>query len=187
MKDIKRRTALGAGLSILAAPALAQIAAGSIRMIVPYPPGGASDVIARLMSQPMTEILGQTVVVENRPGANGGIAAELVSRAAPDGTTLLMGNAGPNALNQALYGRRLNYDSIAGVTPISLVSSVPLVMGVHLGFPPQKLQEIIAYARQKPGEVNYASGGIGSAPHLTLAQLGTLPNINWVNVAFRDG
>jgi tripartite-type tricarboxylate transporter receptor subunit TctC len=187
MKDIKRRTALGAGLSILAAPALAQIAAGSIRMIVPYPPGGASDVIARLMSQPMTEILGQTVVVENRPGANGGIAAELVSRAAPDGTTLLMGNAGPNALNQALYGRRLNYDSIAGFTPISLVSSVPLVMGVHLGFRPQNLQEVIAFARQRPGEVNYASGGIGSAPHLTLAQLGTLSNINWVNVAFRGG
>jgi tripartite-type tricarboxylate transporter receptor subunit TctC len=187
MVNTKRRGLIGLGMASLAAPALAQTAAGSIRMIVPYPPGGASDVIARLMSQPMTEILGQTVVVENRPGANGGIAAELVSRAAPDGTTLLMGNAGPNALNQALYGRRLNYDSINGFTPISLVSSVPLVMGVFLGFPPRNLQEVIAYARQRPGEVNYASGGIGSAPHLTLAQLGTLSNINWVNVAFRGG
>jgi tripartite-type tricarboxylate transporter receptor subunit TctC len=156
-------------------------------MIVPYPPGGASDVIARLMSQPMTEILGQTVVVENRPGANGGIAAELVSRAAPDGTTLLMGNAGPNALNQALYGRRLNYDSITSFTPISLVSSVPLVMGVYLGFAPRNLQEIIEYARQKPGEINYAVGGVGSAPHLVLAQLGTLAGINWVSVTFRGG
>ena len=163
MVDTKRRGLIGLGIASLAAPALAQTSAGSIRMVVPYPPGGASDVIARLMSQPMTEILSQTVVVENRPGANGGIAAELVSRAAPDGTTLLMGNAGPNALNQALYGRRLNYDSVNGFTPISLVSSVPLVMGVFLGFPPRNLPEIIAYARQRPGEVNYASGGIGTA------------------------
>ena len=187
MLEFKRRSLMGLGLAGLAAPALAQIGSGSIRMIVPYPPGGASDVIARLMSQPMAEILGQTVVVENRPGANGSIAAELVSRAAPDGTTLLMGNAGPNALNQALYGRKLNYDSITSFTPISLVSSVPLVMGVFLGFPPKSLQEIIEYARQKPGEVNYATGGIGSAPHLVLAQLGTLASINWVNVTFRGG
>jgi tripartite-type tricarboxylate transporter receptor subunit TctC len=187
MLDFKRRGLIGLGLTGLVTPSLAQIGTGSIRMIVPYPPGGASDVIARLMSQPMTEILGQTVVVENRPGANGGIAAELVSRAAPDGTTLLMGNAGPNAFNQALYGRRLNYDSITSFTPISLVSSVPLVMGVYLGFAPRNLQEIIEYARQKPGEVNYAAGGVGSAPHLVLAQLGTLADINWVNVTFRGG
>jgi len=187
MLNFKRRGLMGLGLTALVTPSLAQIGTGSIRMIVPYPPGGASDVIARLMSQPMTEILGQTVVVENRPGANGGIAAELVSRAAPDGTTLLMGNAGPNALNQALYGRRLNYDSITSFTPISLVSSVPLVMGVYLGFAPRNLQEIIEYARQKPGEINYAVGGVGSAPHLVLAQLGTLAGINWVSVTFRGG
>ncbi|MFC7540624.1 Bug family tripartite tricarboxylate transporter substrate binding protein [Siccirubricoccus deserti] len=106
---MRRRGILGLAGAALARPALAQ-EVRSIRMVVPYPPGGASDVIARLLAQPLGELLNQTVVVENRPGANGGIAAELVARSAPDGTTLLMGNAGPNALNQALYGRRLNYD-----------------------------------------------------------------------------
>jgi tripartite-type tricarboxylate transporter receptor subunit TctC len=183
---MRRRGILGLAGAALARPALAQ-EARSIRMVVSYPPGGASDVIARLLAQPLSEVLNQTVVVENRPGANGSIAAELVARSAPDGTTLLMGNAGPNALNQALYGRRLNYDSVADFTPISLVSSVPMVMAIHPGFPARTLQELIAYARAKPGEVNYATGGIGSAPHLTLAQLGTLVGINWVNVAFRGG
>jgi tripartite-type tricarboxylate transporter receptor subunit TctC len=183
---MRRRGILGLAGAALARPALAQ-EVRSIRMVVPYPPGGASDVIARLLAQPLSELLNQTVVVENRPGANGGIAAELVARSAPDGTTLLMGNAGPNALNQALYGRRLNYDSVADFTPISLVSSVPMVMGLHPGFPARNLQELIAHARARPGEVNYATGGIGSAPHLTLAQLGTLAGINWVNVAFRGG
>jgi tripartite-type tricarboxylate transporter receptor subunit TctC len=183
---MRRRGILGLAGAALASPALAQ-EARSIRMVVPYPPGGASDVIARLLAQPLSEALNQTVVVENRPGANGGIAAELVARSAPDGTTLLMGNAGPNALNQALYGRRLAYDSVADFTPISLVSSVPMVMAIHPGFPARNLQELIAQARARPGEVNYATGGIGSAPHLTLAQLGTMAGINWVNVAFRGG
>jgi tripartite-type tricarboxylate transporter receptor subunit TctC len=183
---MRRRGILGLAGVALARPALAQ-EVRSIRMVVPYPPGGASDVIARLLAQPLGEVLNQTVVVENRPGANGGIAAELVARSAPDGATLLMGNAGPNALNQALYGRRLTYDSVADFTPVSLVSSVPMVMGLYPGFPAQTLPELIAYARAKPGEVNYATGGIGSAPHLTMAQLGTLAGINWVNVAFRGG
>lgn len=184
---ITRRTALAAAVSLYAAPSLAQGDRRVIRMIVPYPPGGASDVIARLMAQPMSEQLGQTVVVENRPGANGGIAAELVARAAPDGLTLLMGNAGPNALNQALYGARLAYDSIKDFTPISLVSSVPMLLAVHPSFPATTVQELIAHARANPGAVNYTTGGIGSAPHLTMSQLGSISGIDWVNVAFRGG
>ena len=183
---MRRRTALGLAAAALARPALAQ-KGGPIRLVVPYPPGGASDVIARLLTQPMSESLGQTVIVENRAGANGAIAAELVARAVPDGTTLLLGNAGPNALNQALLGRRLAYDSVADFTPISLVSSVPMVIGLYPGFPARTLPALIAHAKAHPGEVNYATGGIGSAPHLTLAQLGTLAGINWVNVAFRGG
>lgn len=182
---MRRRGVLGA---LLAAPGLALAQdARAIRLVVPYPPGGASDVIARLMAGPLGEVLGQTVIVENRPGANGGIACELVARSAPDGLILLLGNAGPNALNQALYGRRLSYDAIADFTPISLVSSVPQVMGLYPGYPAKTLPELIEHARARPGEVNYATGGIGSAPHLTLAQLGTLAGINWVNVAFRGG
>ncbi|MBV1798153.1 tripartite tricarboxylate transporter substrate binding protein [Siccirubricoccus sp. G192] len=184
----KRRTLLGLLVAAPALPALAQDwPSRPIRMVVPYPPGGASDVIARLLAQPMTETLGQTVIVENRVGANGGIAAELVARSAPDGYTLLMANAGPNALNQALLGRRVPYDAVADFSPISLVSAVPLVLAVHPGLPANNLQELLAYVRERPGAVNYATGGIGSAPHLTLEQLGSLASIRWVNVAFRGG
>ncbi|MDN3565264.1 tripartite tricarboxylate transporter substrate binding protein [Paeniroseomonas aquatica] len=185
---IGRRAALG--LAALAAPIIFKAGAQearTIRLVVPYPPGGASDVIARLLAGPMGEILGQTVVVENRPGANGAIAGELVVRSPPDGLTLFMGNAGPSAMNQALLGRRLPYDSVTDFTPICLVSSVPMVLGIYPGHPAKTLQELIAYARARPGEVNYATGGIGSAPHLVLAQLATLSGIDWVQVAFRGG
>lgn len=181
---IGRRTALG--LVALATPAIAQ-EARTIRLVVPYPPGGASDVIARLLAGPMGEVLGQTVIIENRPGANGAIAAELVVRSPPDGLVLFMGNAGPSAMNQALLGRRLPYDSVADFTPICLVSSVPMVLGMYPEHPAKTLPELIAYAKARPGEVNYATGGIGSAPHLVLAQLATLAGINWVQVAFRGG
>jgi tripartite-type tricarboxylate transporter receptor subunit TctC len=181
---IGRRAALG--LVALATPAIAQ-ETRTIRLVVPYPPGGASDVIARLLAGPMGEVLGQTVIIENRPGANGAIAAELVVRSPPDGLVLFMGNAGPSAMNQALLGRRLPYDSVADFTPICLVSSVPMVLGMYPEHPAKTLPELIAYAKARPGEVNYATGGIGSAPHLVLAQLATLAGINWVQVAFRGG
>jgi tripartite-type tricarboxylate transporter receptor subunit TctC len=186
---IGRRAALG----LIGAASSASAAAAQdwptrpVRMVVPYPPGGASDVIARLLAQPMTEALGQTIVVENRVGANGGIAAEHVARSAPDGYTLLMGNAGPNALNQALLGPRLNYDSIRDFTPISIVSKVPMVLAVHPATPASTLQELLAYARSRPGQVNYAVGGIGSAPHLTMEQMAEMNGVRWVAVPFRGG
>ncbi len=185
---IGRRAALG--LVALAAPIVFKAGAQearTIRLVVPYPPGGASDVIARLLAGPMGEVLGQTVIVENRPGANGAIAAELVVRSPPDGLVLFMGNAGPSAMNQALLGRRLPYDSVADFTPICLVSSVPMVLGLYPEHPAKTLPELVAYAKARPGEVHYATGGIGSAPHLVLAQLATLAGIDWVQVAFRGG
>lgn len=178
-------TAIGAGM--LAAPAIAQGDRRAIRMIVPYPPGGASDIIARLIAPPMGEALGQTMVVENRSGANGAIAAEMVARSAPDGLTLLMGNAGPNALNQALRGDRLPYDSVRDFTPISLVSSVPMLIAVHPSFGPTNVQQLIAHARANPGRVNYGTGGVGSMPHLSMAQLGSVSGVDWVHVGFRGG
>lgn len=188
---MKRRHLLAAGpalgLGMLAAPAIAQGDRRAIRMVVPFPPGGASDIIARLIAPPMGEALGQTVVVENRAGANGAIAAEAVARSAPDGLTLLMGNAGPNALNQALRGDQLPYDSVRDFTPISLVSSVPLLIAVHPSFAPTNLQQLIAHARANPGRVNYGTGGVGSMPHLSMAQLGSIAGVDWVHVGFRGG
>lgn len=187
---ISRRATLGGmlGAAGLAMPAFAQDwPARPIRMLVPYPPGGASDVIARLLAQPMSEMLGQAVVVENRPGANGGIAAEAVARSAPDGYTLLMGNAGPNALNQALLGSRLPYDCVRDFTPVSLVSKVPMVIAVNPATPARTLPELLDWVRQRPGEVSYAHGGVGSAPHLTMEQIAVMRGVSWTAVPFRGG
>ncbi len=188
---MKRRHLLAAapalGLGLPTAPAIAQGERRPIRLVVPYPPGGASDIIARLIGPPMGEALGQTIVVENRSGANGAIAAEMVARSAPDGLTLLMGNAGPNALNQALRGERLPYDSVRDFTPISLVSSVPMLIAVHPSFGPTNVPQLIAHARANPGRVSYGTGGVGSMPHLSMAQLGSVAGVEMEHVGFRGG
>lgn len=185
---IMRRALLTAPAILAMRPAAAQdYPTRAIRMVVPFPPGGASDVIARLLSQPLSEALGQNMIVENRVGAGGAIAAELVVRSAPDGYTLLMGNAGPNALSQALLGGKLPYDSITDFSPIALVSEVPVIIGINPSVPATDLQSLLALARAQPGAINYGTGGIGSAPHLTMEQLGSLAGVQWVHVAFRGG
>jgi tripartite-type tricarboxylate transporter receptor subunit TctC len=158
-----------------------------LRMVVPYPPGGASDVIARLLSPPMGETLGQPVVIENRPGGNGRIACELVARAPADGYTLLMGNAGPNALNAALYGSSLSYDVIRDFTPISLVSKVPMVIAANPAIPAKDLREVVVLGKQRQGELSYAHGGTGAAPHLVMEQIADLGGFRWTAVPFRGG
>jgi tripartite-type tricarboxylate transporter receptor subunit TctC len=187
---LTRRGALAAAtLLALPRPAAAQesFPTRAIRMVIPFPPGGASDVIARLLAPPMGELLGQTIVVENRPGANGAIAAEFVARSAPDGYTLLMGNAGPNALVQALLGARLSYDSVRDFTPISLVSQVPMLIAAHPSLGVNGLQELVALARSRGGDLSYAHGGIGAAPHLVMEQLASLGEFRWTAVPFRGG
>ncbi len=184
-----RRLALSLGAT-LALPGLARaqdFPNRPIRMIIPYPPGGASDVIARLLAPQMGEALGQPVVVENRPGGNGRIACELVARSPADGYTLLMGNAGPNALNAALYGSTLSYNVITDFTPISLVSQVPMIIAANPEFQPRGLQAVIAEARRRNGELSYGHGGTGAAPHLTMEQIAGISNIKWTAVPFRGG
>jgi tripartite-type tricarboxylate transporter receptor subunit TctC len=193
-RPVTRRAALAATAGTLvdlpgiaAAQEAAPYPNRPIRMVIPFPPGGASDVIARLLGPHMTEVLGQPIVIENRPGANGAISAELVARSAPDGYTLLMGNAGPNALNAAVYGSRLNYDVIRDFTPISLVSKVPMVIAVHPSTPANSLPELVALGRARQGELSYAHGGIGAAPHLVMEQLADMRGFRWTAVPFRGG
>jgi tripartite-type tricarboxylate transporter receptor subunit TctC len=187
---LSRRGALALGAA-LAAPGLAHGQGAfpnrPLRMVIPFPPGGASDVIARLLGPPMGEILGQPIIIENRPGANGAIAAEFVARSAPDGYTLLMGNAGPNALVQALLGSRLAYDSVRDFTPISLVSQVPMLIAAHPSLPANNLQEVVALAKARNGDLGYAHGGIGAAPNLMMEQLASLADFKWTAVPFRGG
>lgn len=150
-----------------AAAALAQTyPTRPIKFIVPYPPGGASDVTARLLGQKLAEAYGQPVVIENRPGANGNIALAEVAKAAPDGYTIVMGNVGPNAINAGLY-KTLPFDPIRSFAPITLTSTVPIVLLVNPALPVRDAKELIGYIKAHPAKTNFASGGNGSATHLT--------------------
>jgi tripartite-type tricarboxylate transporter receptor subunit TctC len=181
---LARRGLLAAPL--LAAPARAQDwPSRPIRLIIPYPPGGASDIIARLLAPPLTESLGQTVVVENRPGANGFIAGELVARAAPDGYTLLMGNAGPNGTGPALYGARTPYDARRDFAAIMMVSVVPMLIAVNPAQPARDLPGFLAEARAKPGALSYGTAGIGSAGHMAMELLKAETGVAITHIPYR--
>ena len=137
-----------------------------IKFVVPYPPGGASDVTARLIADKLGPMLGQPVIVDNRPGANGIVALEAVSKSPADGYTILMGNVGPNAINAGLYPK-LPYDPLKSFATVMLTTTVPIVLLVNPASGITTTQQLIAQAKASPGNVKFASGGTGSATHLT--------------------
>jgi tripartite-type tricarboxylate transporter receptor subunit TctC len=185
---LSRREALagGAGLAVgLAAPALAQAPwpqGRTLRLIVPFPPAGATDNIARIVSNRLGEMWGVPIVVDNRAGAGGNIGNEAVARAEPDGSTILMGSPGL-ATNQYLY-RQLNYDPIADFAPVTLIALVPnlLVVGRHV--PVAATAELIARARANPG-MTFATSGIGTSVHLSGELFRRLANIDITAVHYR--
>ena len=138
----------------------------SIKLIVPWPPGGGVDTSARLTSQPLGARLGQAIVIENKPGAGGNIGTEGFIRAAPDGYTLLMASVSPNAINPNIYQGKLGFDPIKDFTPIILVASVPNVLVVPGNSPYNTVADLLKAAREKPGKLNYGSAGVGSSQHL---------------------
>ncbi len=155
---IIRRLACLALLLLPASPALAQAWPNKpIRIVVGFPPGGGNDIIARLAGAKMQETWGQSVVIENRPGANSIIAAEFVAKAAPDGYTLLVNATGGMTVNPSLYPK-LSYDPIKDFVPISIIGSFPMVLAVHPSVPATTVQELVAHARANPGKLNYSSG-----------------------------
>lgn len=139
----------------------------AVRLVVGFPIGGPADVVARLVAQQLTERLGQPVVVENRPGATGTIAAELVARAAPDGYTLFMATQPTNAVAPHMYAR-VGYDPVKDFAAVVRVAHNPLLVAVHPSMPVRSINDLIALAKARPGQINFASGGIGSSPHMTL-------------------
>ncbi|MDB5414986.1 MAG: Tripartite-type tricarboxylate transporter, receptor component TctC [Rubritepida sp.] len=187
MRATRRQAFALAGLAPLASPALAQAdwPSRSVRMVIPYPPGGASDIIARLLSPHVSELLGQTMVVENRPGANGFIAAEYVAHSPPDGYTLLMGNAGPNGMGPALYGSRTPFDPINSFTSIMAVSVVPQIMAVHPAVPVRSFPEFMTYAAEMQGRMSYGSAGVGSAGHMAMELLKSITGIQLTHIPYR--
>lgn len=146
--------------------AAAQLEAKQIRLIVPFPAGGPTDIVARPFAHMLADALRAVVVIDNRGGAGGSIGADAVAKADPDGTTLLMATVGTHAINQALYAK-LPYDPVKSFTPIALVAMAPVAVVVHPSQPVKTLAELVALAKQKPGALNYGSAGAGTPGHLT--------------------
>ncbi len=136
-----------------------------IKFMVPYPPGGGADIFARTLSVRLGEHLGQSIIVDNKPGANGIIGTDSVAKAPPDGYTILLGNIGPNAINQAVYPK-LPYDCVRDLTAISLIGYTNHILGVRTGLPVSNVTELVAMAKKDPGKLTFASSGIGGSPHL---------------------
>ena len=155
-----------------------------IKFVVPYPPGGASDVTARILGQKLSEAYGQPVIIENRPGANGNIALDAVAKSAPDGYTIVMGNVGPNAINAGLY-KTLPFDPIASFAPVTLTSTVPIVLLVNPSLPAKDAKDLVAYIRANPGKTNFASGGNGSATHLTAEMFKSMAGLDIQHVPYK--
>ena len=156
-----------------------------VRMIVPFPAGQASDSIARVIGQSLSERLGQAFVIENRTGAGGNIATEAVVRAPPDGYTLLLVGLS-NAINATLY-QKLNFDFIRDVAPVASIGGGPYVMVVHPSVPARTVPEFVAYAKANPGKINMASSGNGALTHVFGELFKTMTGINLVHVPYRGG
>jgi tripartite-type tricarboxylate transporter receptor subunit TctC len=154
-----------------------------VRIIVPFAPAGSTDIVARLMGQWLSERLGQQFVIENRPGAGSNIGTEVVVNAPPDGYTLLLVGAS-SAINATLYDK-LNFDFLRDITPVAGVISIPFIMAVNPSFPAKTVSEFIAYARANPGKVNMASGGNGTAGHLSGELFKMMAGVNMVHVPYR--
>jgi tripartite-type tricarboxylate transporter receptor subunit TctC len=155
-----------------------------VRLVLGTAPGGGFDITARIIATPLSELLGQQVVIDNRPGAGGGIAATLVANAPADGYTLIMGTVSSHGINPALY-RKLPYDHIKDFAPVSMVATVPNVLAVHPSVPANNVGEFISYAKANPGKVLYGSAGIGSSLHLSMELLKSLAGINIVHVPYK--
>lgn len=155
-----------------------------IRIVVPFTPGGSTDVLARAIGQELTRAWGQAVVIDNLPGAGGSIGADKVAKAPPDGYTLLMGHIGTLAVNPSLYPR-LPYNPVKDFAPVAWVARVPNVLVVHPSVPARTLQELVALAKAKPGSLNYGSGGNGSAANLATEYLKLQTGTSMVHIPYR--
>ena len=155
-----------------------------VRWIVPFAPSGPTDLMSRAMAEKLSQRLGQQFVVDNRPGAGGNIGAEVVSKSAPDGYTLMIGHVGTHAINATLYPK-LAFDPVQDFTPITLIATLPLALVVHPSLAAKDVKELIAYAKAHPGKLNFASAGNGGPTHLTGELLKASAGIDIVHVPYK--
>jgi tripartite-type tricarboxylate transporter receptor subunit TctC len=186
---LRRREFLGLAAGAAALPVVSRRAwaqaypTRSVRIVVGFPPGGGTDIMARLIGQSLSERLGQPFVIENRPGAGTNIATEAAVKAAPDGYTILIITP-LNAVNATLY-EKLNFNFIRDIMPVATITSVPFIMAVHPSFPAKTVPEFIAYARANPGKVNMASEGIGGGGHVLGELFKMMAGVNMLHVPYR--
>jgi tripartite-type tricarboxylate transporter receptor subunit TctC len=173
-----------AALPAMAADIAADYPAKTIRLIVPFTPGGSTDILARLIGQKLTEAWGRQVVIDNRPGAGGNIGVDLAAKSPADGYTLVMGHIGTFGVNPTLYPK-LPYDPIRDFQPITLVALVPNMLSVNPSLPAKSVKELVALARAKPGTINFGSGGNGSAAHLAGEYFKLLTQTDIVHIPYR--
>lgn len=186
MKLTRRRFHHLAALPLSAALPSLTLASKPIRLIIPGPPGGASDIMARILEPDLSRLLGQSLVIEPRPGAGGNVAAEMVARAAPDGQTLLFGDIGPLAINVTLFPS-LRFDPVKDFEPIAKVAVFPWVVAANPGLGVRTLTELFEVARRAPGGLAFATPGQGTPMHLTGALLSKVGAANFRHVPYKGG
>ena len=158
-----------------------------VKLLVPYGPGGATDIIARIVAQRLTESLGNPFVVENRPGANGNIALEVVAKSAPDGYTLLVGNVSTNAINESAYASQLKIRPSRDLVGIAKLVEIPHIVVANAALPANNIAELIALAKKEPGKLNFASVGMGSYPHLDMERFMKASGTEMTHVPYKGG
>lgn len=176
-------TAVLAGLPTLSAAA-ESFPSKPLTLVIPYPPGGPTDAMARTLASEISNFLSQPMIVENRAGANGNIGAEHVARAAPDGYTLMFGTSGPLAINASLY-RNLNYDPIKSYAPVVNVGYLPNILVVHPSVPAKTVPELVAYSKKNPGKLTFASSGSGASSHLAGVMFNGLAGTDFMHVPYK--
>ena len=180
---------LGAALLALTPPLTAsaqEYPDKPVHLIVPFPPGGGADILARTVAPRLSQALGKPIVIENKPGAGGNVGAEYVAKAAPDGYTLLYGTNGTHGINASLY-RNLRFDPVKDFIPVSRMTTIAAMLIVNNQFPPTTVEELIRYAKANPGKVNFASAGNGTTSHLAGELFKTMAGIDIVHVPYRGG
>jgi len=178
-------TASAAAMAGALQPALADYADHTVRILCGYAAGGGVDISARLLSEPLKAALGQTVIVEDRPGASAMIASNTVAKAAPDGYTLLAAASGEVAINQHLFGDKMSYDSARELTPLALIGIVPCVIVVASTTPVHNPKELIDYAKANPGKLSFSSSGVGNPQHLAGELMNSMAGTNVLHVPYR--
>jgi tripartite-type tricarboxylate transporter receptor subunit TctC len=175
-------------LGALAAGAqVAEYPSRTVKLVIPYGPGGATDIIARVIAPKLQDMLGQAFVVENRPGASGTIALEMVGKSAPDGYTLLVGNVTTNAINETSFAGKLSIRPSRDLVGITRLVEIPHVVVAATSFGPNSVKAMVAWAKKNPGKLNYASAGIGSYPHLDMLKLAKAAGFEATHIPYKGG